>query len=98
MGAGYRRGSSERQGVVRGVQGTPSEHGRIGLRHSLDVDAEARDLREIGGTGQVQYVHVVEHLDAVEAAEDEDTAVGEAGGVVPACGWCSACDLAWFVL
>ena len=65
---------------------------------SLDVDAEARHLREVRGAGEVEDVHVFVHLKTVEPPEDEDTAVGEACGVVPACGRWPAGDRARFVL
>ena len=65
---------------------------------SLDVDAEAGDLREVRGAGEVEDMHVFVHLKTVEPPEDEDTAVGEACGVVPACGRWPAGDRARFVL
>lgn len=51
---------------------------------SQDVEVEARDLREVGGTGEIENVYVVKHLGAVEATEEEHPTVREAGGVVSA--------------
>lgn len=54
-------------------------------RGSLDVDAEAGDLRKVGRAGEIEDMHVLEHLISVEATEYEETTVGEARGVVSAC-------------
>ena len=51
---------------------------------------------EVRGACQVEDMHVVEHFDAVEPADDEYAAVGDDGGVVASWeGW-FACDGAGF--
>lgn len=65
---------------------------------SLDVDAEAGDLREVRRAGEVEDMHVLKHLISVEAAEYEETAIGEARGVVSARTGALAGDLPRLVL
>ena len=58
---------------------------------SLDVDPEACHLREIRRTREVEDVHIVVHLAAIEAAKDEEPAIGEERDVVPARRWRFPC-------
>ena len=59
---------------------------------SLDVDPEARHLRQVRGAGELEHVHIVKDLAAVEPADDEEPAVGEQRGVVAPRGRRAACD------
>lgn len=59
---------------------------------SVDVDLEARHLRQIRRGGEVQQMHVLEHVVPIEPAEDEDPSVGLQRGVVSARGGGASCD------
>ena len=61
------------------------------------VDLEARHLREVSSASKVKEMDVVIDVDAVETPKYEETAIGEAGGVVATGRWWSTCDLAGFV-
>ena len=61
---------------VNAINECRTQSGRLSGKQSLHVDAEARDLRKIRSSCEVEDVDVLENFKAIEASEDEQTAVG----------------------